>query len=99
MRHTYHDQGFNVVLFESAFTKQGPFSDRRRDEPPGPPFSQMDNGALRGSLRDSKNQKNLQVINRIFIDNQGQCIHIYWIVLGLAVLVDGVWRKMDIATV
>lgn len=29
------------------------------EEPPGPPLSQMANGALAGSFRDSKNQKNL----------------------------------------
>jgi hypothetical protein len=27
------------------------------EEPPGPPFNQMDRGALTGSLRASKNQK------------------------------------------
>jgi len=29
------------------------------EEPPGPPFNQMDRGALTGSLRASKNQKKL----------------------------------------
>lgn len=28
-----------------------------REEEPGPPFIQIDNGALAGSFRDSKNQK------------------------------------------
>lgn len=59
--YTHHDHGLWYVLFESAATKQGPFSDKApiRDEPPGPPLSQIASGALRGSFLDSKNQKKL----------------------------------------
>jgi hypothetical protein len=53
--------GLRYVDLESAVTKQGPFSSNKpiMDEPPGPPFSHMARGALAGSLRASKNQKNL----------------------------------------
>lgn len=52
---------FRYVDFESSLTKHGPFSSSSpmRDEPPGPPLSQMANGALWGSFLASKNQKNL----------------------------------------
>jgi hypothetical protein len=32
------------------------------EELPGPPFIQIDKGALAGSLRDSKNQKNVLIV-------------------------------------
>jgi hypothetical protein len=32
------------------------------DEEPGPPFSHIDRGAFAGSLRDSKNQKNVFIL-------------------------------------
>jgi hypothetical protein len=34
------------------------------DEPPGPPFSQMARGASAGLLRDSKNQKKLDLLSK-----------------------------------
>lgn len=46
--------------------KQGPFSWRPpiRDDPPGPPLSQMASGAFWGSFLDSKNQKKLAAMVR-----------------------------------
>jgi hypothetical protein len=57
----FQELGFRNVELESAPTKQGPFSWSNPiiDEPPGPPFNQIDRGALTGSLRASKNQKKL----------------------------------------
>ena len=57
----FQDQGFRVVEFESELMEQGPFSWRRpiKEDPPGPPLSQIDNGAFWGSFRASKNQKKL----------------------------------------
>ena len=55
----FHDHGLISVLFESAFTRHGPFScsSPTIELDPGPPFIQIDSGALAGSLRDSKYQK------------------------------------------
>jgi hypothetical protein len=57
----FHENGFNVVELESGLTWQGPFSSSRPNmlDDPGPPFIHIDSGALAGSLRDSKNQKNV----------------------------------------
>ena len=54
------DQGFNVVLFESALTQQGPrsFTAEEIELKPGPPPMKMTSGALTASFLDSKNQKN-----------------------------------------
>lgn len=57
----FQELGLSLVVWESGFTKHGPFSYNRpgMDEAPGPPFIQMDRGAFSGSLRASKNQKNV----------------------------------------
>lgn len=59
----FQDQGFKVVEFESTLMLHGPFSCSKpiRDDEPGPPFIQMERGALAGSFRDSKNQKNVLI--------------------------------------
>jgi hypothetical protein len=59
----FHENGFKVVEFESGLTKQGPFSSSSptMDDEPGPPFIHIDSGALAGSLRASKNQKNVLI--------------------------------------
>lgn len=53
-----HSDG--LVEFESGFAKHGPFSSSNAyiDEDPGPPFNHIVSGALLGSSRASKNQKN-----------------------------------------
>lgn len=55
------DQGFNIVLFESALIVQGPisFTAEEMEEVPGPPPIHMTSGAFAGSFLDSKNQKNV----------------------------------------
>jgi hypothetical protein len=57
----FHELGLSLVVCESGLMKQGPFSYSRpgMDEAPGPPFIQIDRGAFSGSLRASKNQKNV----------------------------------------
>jgi hypothetical protein len=57
----FQDHGFNWVELESFWTMQGPFSPSAEavEDAPGPPLSQIAKGAWRGSLRDSKNQKNV----------------------------------------
>lgn len=52
-----------MVELESAFTMHGPCSWRSPiiEDEPGPPFIHIDNGALDGSLLDSKNQKNVDI--------------------------------------
>jgi hypothetical protein len=49
------------VEFESSLIRHGPFSPSASavEEAPGPPLSHIAKGALQGSFRDSKNQKNM----------------------------------------
>lgn len=59
------EYSFRKVELLSLPTEQGPssWSKPMSEEPPGPPFSHMDNGAFLGPLRDSKNQKKLDNIS------------------------------------
>jgi hypothetical protein len=67
---------------------QGPFSAKSpsRDEPPGPPLSQIARGASCGAERDSKNQKNLVGSQNSLIDkDQSQFSRIDGIVLFFSI--------------
>ena len=59
----FQDHGLSLVEFESGLTAQGPFSDRSPSIEllPGPPFIQIDSGALEGSFLASKNQKKVLI--------------------------------------
>lgn len=59
----FQDHGLSLVELESGFTAQGPFSDRRPSIEllPGPPFIQIDSGALEGFFLASKNQKKVLI--------------------------------------
>lgn len=60
----FHHHGFKYVELESSFIIQGPFSVSKpiMEEEPGPPFIQIERGALAGSFLDSKNQKKVLMV-------------------------------------
>lgn len=84
-------------------TKQGPFSSSSpiKLEPPGPPFSQMARGALRGSLRASKNQKKLRFVSITAEQHQNalQDSRVDGVVLDISAAVQESSWKVDVARV
>lgn len=72
------------------------------DEAPGPPLSQIDNGALRGSVLASKNQKKLfwmSVKSRMRASAQ-RFLRVDRVILSLAgAIVQKTWWQMDISRI
>lgn len=91
------------MLVESFLTVQGPFSAKSpsRDEPPGPPFSQIARGASWGAERDSKNQKNLAQSQHDLTDrDEAQLSRIDGIVLFFPIdIVQQTRREMNMPSV